>query len=219
SERYRVPVIITTDEVVAHMREKITLPPASSLEIIDRVRPNVPPDWFIPFEDNSLGVPPMSVFGDGYRYHITGLVHDVRGFPTSKPDEVDGLIRRLHRKIDKGQAYIQEGEHFLTDDAEVVILAYGSIGRTAKQAAILARENGQKVGVFRPVTLWPFMRKAVVNILKNVRAVIVPEMNMGQYSREVKRVDQGYARIITLNKVNGQVITPEEILKKLKEVY
>ncbi len=219
SERYRVPVIITTDEVVAHMREKITLPPASSLEIIDRVRPNVPPDWFIPFEDNSLGVPPMSVFGDGYRYHVTGLVHDVRGFPTSKPDEVDGLIRRLHRKIDKGQGYIQEGEHFLTDDAEVVILAYGSIGRTAKQAAILARENGQKVGVFRPITLWPFMRKAVVDILKNVRAVIVPEMNMGQYSREVKRVDQGYARIITLNKVNGQVITPEEILKKLKEVY
>jgi len=219
SERYRVPVIITTDEVVAHMREKITLPPEGSLEVIDRVRPNVPPDWFIPFEDNSLGVPPMSAFGDGYRYHITGLVHDVRGFPTSRPDEVDAFIRRLHRKINKGLGYIQEGEHFLMDDAEVAIIAYGSIGRTAKQAAILARENGQKVGVFRPITLWPFMRAAVVDILKNVRAVIVPEMNMGQYSREVKRVDQGYARIITLNKVNGQVITPDEILKKLKEVY
>jgi 2-oxoglutarate ferredoxin oxidoreductase subunit alpha len=219
SERYRVPVIVTTDEVVAHMREKIALPPKDSLEIIDRVRPNVPPDWYIPFEDNSLGVPPMSAFGDGYRYHITGLVHDVRGFPTSRADEVDAFIRRLHRKINKGLGYIQEGEHYLLDDAEVAIIAYGSIGRTAKQAALLARENGQKVGVFRPITLWPFMRKTIVDILKNVRAVIIPEMNMGQFSREVKRVDQNYARIITLNKVNGQVITPEEILKKLKEVY
>jgi 2-oxoglutarate ferredoxin oxidoreductase subunit alpha len=147
------------------------------------------------------------------------LVHDVRGFPTSRADEVDAFIRRLHRKINKGLGYIQEGEHYLLDDAEVAIIAYGSIGRTAKQAALLARENGQKVGVFRPITLWPFMRKTIVDILKNVRAVIIPEMNMGQFSREVKRVDQNYARIITLNKVNGQVITPEEILKKLKEVY
>ena len=219
SERYRVPVILTTDEVIAHMREKIVLPPQESLEIIDRVRPNVPPDWYIPYEDNSIGVPPMSSFGDGYRYNVTGLVHDVRGFPTSRPDEVDAFIRRLHRKIDKGLPYIQEGEYFLMDDAEVAIISYGSVARSAKQAAILAREKGQKVGVFRPITIWPFMRSAVEEILKNVRAVIIPEMNMGQYSREVKRVDQGYARIITLNRVDGQVITPDDILRKLKEVY
>jgi len=219
SERYRVPVILTADEVVAHMREKVELPPVESLEIIDRVHPTVPPDWYIPYEDNSLGVPPMPAFGDGYRYHVTGLVHDVRGFPTSRPDEVDSLIRRLHRKIDKGLDYIQEGESFLMDDAEVAIIAYSSVARSAKQAAILARENGQKVGVFRPITLWPFMRKAIEEILKNVRAVIVPEMNMGQYSREVKRVDQGYARIITLNRVDGQVITPDDIIRKLKEIY
>lgn len=219
SERYRVPVILTADEVVAHMREKVELPPVESLEIIDRVHPTVPPDWYIPYEDNSLGVPSMSAFGDGYRYHVTGLVHDVRGFPTSRPDEVDSLIRRLHRKIDKGLDYIQEGESFLMDDAEVAIIAYSSVARSAKQAAILARENGQKVGVFRPITLWPFMRKAIEEILKNVRAVIVPEMNMGQYSREVKRVDQGYARIITLNRVDGQVITPDDIIRKLKEIY
>ncbi len=219
SERYRVPVILTTDEVIAHMREKIVLPPRETLEIIDRVRPNVPPDWYIPYEDNSMGVPPMSAFGDGYRYHVTGLVHDVRGFPTSRPDEVDKFIRRLHRKIDKGLGYIQEGEYFLMDDAEVAIIAYGSVARSAKQAALLSRERGQKVGVFRPITIWPFMRKAVEEILKNVRAIIIPEMNMGQYSREVKRVDQGYARIITLNRVDGQVITPDDILRKLKEVY
>ncbi len=219
SERYRVPVILTTDEVIAHMREKIVLPPQESLEIIDRVQPNVPPDWYIPYEDNSIGVPPMSSFGDGYRYHVTGLVHDVRGFPTSRPDEVDAFIRRLHRKIDKGLPYIQEGEYFLMDDAEVAIIAYGSVARSAKQAAILAREKSLRVGVFRPITIWPFMRSAVEEILKNVRAVIIPEMNMGQYSREVKRVDQGYARIITLNRVDGQVITPDDILRKLKEVY
>lgn len=166
-----------------------------------------------------MGVPPMSAFGDGYRYHVTGLVHDVRGFPTSRPDEVDTLIRRLHRKIDKGLGYIQEGEYFLMDDAEVAIIAYSSVARSAKQAALTARENGKKVGVFRPITIWPFMRKDVEDILKNVRAVIIPEMNMGQYSREVKRVDQGYSRIVTLNRVDGQVITPDDILRKLKEVY
>ncbi len=219
SERYRVPVILTTDEVIAHMREKVTLPSSDSLEIIDRLKPTVPPDWYIPYEDNSMGVPPMSSFGDGYRYHVTGLVHDVKGFPTSKPEEVDAFIRRLHRKIDKGLPYIQEGEYFLMDDAEVAIIAYSSVARSAKQAALHARENGQKVGVFRPITIWPFMRKAVEDILKNVRAVIVPEMNMGQYSREVKRVDQGYARIVTLNRVDGQIITPDDIIRKLKEVY
>jgi len=219
SERYRVPVIIATDEVVAHMREKVALPPPESLEIIDRVHPTVPPDWYIPYEDNSIGVPPMSAFGDGYRYHVTGLVHDVRGFPTSRADEVDTFIRRLHRKIDKGLGYIQEGEEFLLEDAEVAIVAYSSVARSAKQAALQAREKGMKVGVFRPVTIWPFMRRALEEILKNVRAVIVPEMNMGQYSREVKRVDQGYARIVTLNRVDGQVITPDDILRKLKEVY
>jgi 2-oxoglutarate ferredoxin oxidoreductase subunit alpha len=219
SERYRVPVIIATDEVVAHMREKVALPPPESLEIIDRVHPTVPPDWYIPYEDNSIGVPPMSAFGDGYRYHVTGLVHDVRGFPTSRADEVDTFIRRLHRKIDKGLGYIQEGEEFLLEDAEVAVVAYSSVARSAKQAALQAREKGMKVGVFRPVTIWPFMRRALEEILKNVRAVIVPEMNMGQYSREVKRVDQGYARIVTLNRVDGQVITPDDILRKLKEVY
>ncbi len=219
SERYRVPVVLTMDEVVAHMREKVELPSLDSIEIIDRVRPTVPPDWYIPYEDNSIGVPPMSAFGDGYRYHVTGLVHDVRGFPTSRPDEVDLLIRRLHRKIDKGLTYIQEGEYFMMDDAEVAIIAYSSVSRSAKQAALFAREKGLKVGVFRPITIWPFMRRAVEDILKNVRAVIIPEMNMGQYSREVKRVDQGYARIITLNRVDGRVITPDDIMRKLKEVY
>ncbi len=218
SERFRTPVILLIDEVVGHMREKMVLDEEEKVEIIDRVKPTVPPEWYIPYEDTPSGVSPMANFGEGYRYHVTGLTHDIRGFPTSRPDEIGPFILRLHRKISSHFSEIQSADFFMTDDAEITIVAYGCVARSAKRAAIEAREKGLKVGLLKLNTLWPFMRTAVEKVLQTSKILIVPEMNMGQISREVKRVNRGVARVFTLNKVDGTIITPMEILCRIQEV-
>lgn len=217
SEKYRNPVILLLDEVVAHMREKITLN-NEEIDIFNRVKPTVPPEWYIPYEDTPVGIPPMANFGDGYRYHVTGLTHDVRGFPTSRPDEIDPFIRRLFRKISQNFADLQIGEFFMTEDATVSVIAYGCVARSAKRAVIDARERGIKAGLLKLNTIWPFMRIFVEKVLQTSSCVIIPEMNMGQISREVKRVNKGDAKVFTINKVDSTIITPTEILNRIREV-
>ena len=218
SEKFRNPVIVLIDEVVGHMREKMVLSDQEEVEIINRVKPTVPPEWYIPFEDTPSGVPAMANFGEGYRYHVTGLTHDIRGFPTSRPDEIGPFINRLFRKISQHLPEIQSAEFYETDDAEITIIAYGSVARSARRAVKEAREKGLRVGLLTLVTIWPFVRSAVEKVLQTSKVLIVPEMNMGQISREVKRVNRGAARVITLNKVDGTIITPEEILNRILEV-
>ena len=218
SEKFRTPVILLLDEVVAHMREKVVLPAKGEIEIIDRVKPKVPPEWYIPYEDTPMGIPAMANFGEGYRYHVTGLTHDVRGFPTGRPDEIGPFIARLFRKISQNMREIQTGEWYMTDDAEITVIAYGCVARSAKRAVGEARENGIKAGLLKLNTLWPFMRDAVEQVARTSKVLLVPEMNMGQISREVKRVNEGKAVVATLNKVDGTIITPEEILERIKEV-
>ncbi len=215
SEKYRTPVIILSDEVVAHTREKISLPHPEELEIVSRIRPTMPPEWYVPYEDNSRGVPLMGIFGDGYRYHVTGLVHDLRGFPTQRPDEIVPFMNRLFRKIYQHFFDIQMVEHEQTEDAEVLVIAYGSVARSARRAVRDARDRGIKAGLLQLITLWPFPRQIVEPLLRQVRVVLVPELNLGQVSREVKRVNQGQTRIEKLNRIDGSLITPEEILARL----
>ena len=218
SERFRNPVILLLDEVVAHMREKVELPPDDAIPIINRTRPKVPPEWYVPYEDTPDGVPAMADFGEGYRYHVTGLTHDVRGFPTERPDEIGPFMARLFRKISQHMEEIHQGEFYLTDDAEIVVIAYGSVARSAKRAVRDARAHGIKAGLLKLDTLWPFMRAAVEKVLGNARVLVVPEMNMGQISREVKRVNQGKARVRGINKLDGTMITPDEILRPIMEM-
>jgi 2-oxoglutarate ferredoxin oxidoreductase subunit alpha len=215
SERYRTPVILLLDEVVAHTREKIVLPPPAEVKVVDRVRPDMPPEWYVPYADTASGVPPMGIFGDGYRYHVTGLIHDVHGFPTERADEIVPFMNRLFRKINQHFADIMMVEEELTEDAEVLVIAYGSVARSAKRAVREARAQGVKAGLLKLVTLWPFPRPLVEPHLRKVRAVLVPEMNMGQISREVKRVNQGKTRVETLNRIEGGLIAPGEIVEKL----
>lgn len=219
AEKYRVPVIILSDEVVAHTRETFVPPPPDAIEIFSRTIPTVPPEWYIPYEDNGMGVPPMAAFGDGYRHHVTGLTHDVRGFPTQRSDEIDSLVRRLIRKITQGFHEIQRVETFLMDDAEIAVIAYGSVARSSRRAVIEAREHGVKAGLLQLVTLFPFPRRHVENVLQQCRAVLVPEMNIGQISREVKRVQRNSSRVETLNRVDGHLITPREIGDRLIKMY
>lgn len=218
SERFRIPVILLIDEVVGHMREKVILDEDDEVEIINRTRPTVPPEWYIPYEDTPMGVPPMAAFGTGYRYNVTGLTHDIRGFPTARPDEIGPFNERLIRKISQYRKEISMTEFFMTDDAEINVIAYGCVARSAKRAVLQARENGIPVGLLKLTTLWPFVRSDMEKILPNTRVFIVPEMNMGHMSREVKRVNRGIARVITLNKVDGTIIMPQEILQKIQEV-
>jgi len=217
SERYRTPVILLLDEVVAHMREKVVLPKPSEVEVIDRVKPSVPPEWYLPYEDTSFGVPPMGIFGEGYRYHVTGLTHDIRGFPTLRQDEIEPFLARLFRKISTHSDDIRLVEHFMTVDAEIVVIAYGCVARSAHRAVLEARSQGMKVGMLKLITLWPFPRSFVELLIKAGKTLLVPEMNMGQVSREVKRVNEGMTQVLTLNKIDGTIISPKEILAKLKE--
>jgi len=218
SERYRTPVILLLDEVVAHTREKIVLPPADQVKVVDRVRPTMPPEWYVPYADTASGVPPMGIFGDGYRYHVTGLIHDVHGFPTERADEIVPFMNRLFRKISQHFADIQLAAAEMTEDAEVLVVAYGSVARSAQRAVADARARGIKAGLLKLLTLWPFPRRLLTPHLQRVKAVLVPELNLGQISREVKRVNQGITRIETLNRIDGKLITPEEIVERLKNL-
>ena len=214
SEKYRVPVIVLSDEIVAHTREAVVLPDPADIMVIDRVRPSVPPEWYMPYEDNSRGVPAMADMGSGYRHHVTGLIHDVRGFPTERPEEVDAFIRRLFRKITNGFHEIQMTRSIMMEDAEIAVIAYGAVSRSALRAVRQARCQGIKAGLLQLITLFPFPRKAVEALLRQCRGVLVPEMNMGQVIREVKRVNF-FSEVLRHNRVDGQFITPDEIYNHL----
>ncbi|MFC2047878.1 2-oxoacid:acceptor oxidoreductase subunit alpha [Chloroflexota bacterium] len=219
SERYRTPIILLVDEVVAHMREGVVLPSRKDIEVEERPQPTVPPEWYVPYGDPGTGVPPMPAFGEGYRYHVTGLYHDVRGYPTTRKDEVEPLIRRLFSKISNDFERLQWFDSFYTEDALITVIAYGCVARAGLQAVKEARGKGLKVGLIKLKVLWPFMRCTITKIIENSQKVLVPEMNVGQISREVKRVNQGRCEVVTLNKIDGTLITPDEILGKLEEVY
>lgn len=218
SEKYRTPVIILSDEIVAHTRECIELPTYDQVAVIERVKPSVPPEWYIPYGDNSRGVPDMASFGDGYRHHVTGLIHDQMGFPTQKPSEVAAFMDRQFRKITNGFDDILKVRSSLMEDAEVAVIAYGSVTRSGISAVKQARENGIKAGLLQLVTLFPFPKSLVMNVLRQCRAIIIPEMNIGQISREIKRVNNFPCRVVKYNRIDGQFITPKEIYGELIKI-
>jgi 2-oxoglutarate ferredoxin oxidoreductase subunit alpha len=218
AEKYRTPVILLMDEVIGHMREKIQLPDISEIEIINRKRPDCSSEEYLPYKADDDLVPPMADFGTGYRYHVTGLVHDETGFPSNSTAEADKLIRRLSDKIEMHRDEIESWEEENTEDAEVLILSYGCVARSSKSAMNILRGRGIKAGTFRPITIWPFPEKRLRELAAKVKTIIVPEMNLGQLVLEVERICGCNARIEKLNKVSCEIIYPEEIVSKIKEV-
>ena len=217
SEKYRTPVILLLDEVIAHMREKVEIPAPEDIEVINRKKPTVPPEEYLPFKPDEDGVPPMANFGEGYRYHITGLVHDYKGLPTSNSQEIDAFIRRLHNKIEKSIKDIIIIERYLLDDAKIALIAYGSVARAAERTVKLAREEGLKVGLLKLLTIWPFCSEEVNKLAQQVDLIIVPEMNLGQMVLEVERASRGKCRVVAYGRVDGELINPIEILGKIRE--
>ncbi|MDI3499179.1 MAG: 2-oxoglutarate/2-oxoacid ferredoxin oxidoreductase subunit alpha [Synergistaceae bacterium] len=219
SERFRQPVIILGDEVVGHMREKIVIPDAGSYQVVNRKRPTVNPDDFVPYKpDLSDDIPPMASFGDGYRWHVTGLTHDDWGFPTDEPSEIETKIKRLVRKVNRFRKDIVRYEVFYGEDAKVLIVSYGSVARSSLRAVREARQKGLKVGHFRPITLWPFPDEELQGLASQVDVVIVPELNCGQMLLEVERAVNGKAPVVGKSLVNGELFQPSDILSAIEEV-
>lgn len=219
AERFRQPVLIMSDEVLGHMREKVVIPEPGSFPIVDRKRPRVSPDEFVPYlADAEDDIPPMASFGDGYHWHVTGLTHNDWGFPTNEPVEIEKNHLRLVRKIDRFRDDIVKYDFEQTEDAEILVVSYGCLARSAIRAVREARALGIKVGHFRPITLWPFPDKELIRVGSHVKKVIVPELNCGQMVSEVKIALGCKAEIIPSNLVNGEIMRPHEILATIKEV-
>lgn len=212
AEEYRVPVIVLSDEVIGHMREKVVLPDQKSITIVNRKAPSTPAGY-VPYRaDQDGGVPLMAPFGKGYRWHVTGLSHDETGFPTNKGDVAGALIQRLMRKVQKAEPAIRDYATEATEDCDVLVVAFGSSAMSATSAVRQARSRGIKAGLWRPKTIWPFPEEPLRELASRVRRVIVPEMNLGQLVFEVERVVAGKAPVEKLSKVNCELFRPEEIL-------
>ncbi len=213
AEEFRVPVILLMDEVIGHLRERVELPDA--VEVVDRKKPVVPPDKYYPYENDASMVPAMANFGDGYRHHVTGLIHDITGLPSGKPAVTEKLLGRLNHKLDRYLDRITLYEEVAVEDAELVVFAYGCTARSALEAVNAARGSGLKVGLFRPKTIWPFPVEQLEKL--SGKTFLVPEMNCGQLVGEVERV-VGRRQVHRLNRFDGELITPDEILLKIQEV-
>lgn len=219
AERLRTPVVILTDAVVGHIREKVILPDPSEIVIVERKRPKVGPKEYKPYEPEEDLVPPMVSFGEGYRYNITSNIHDRTGFPATTNHKVAiELVARLQMKVEKHRHLFPAAEQFMLDDADVAVVAFGSVARSARRAVLQAREKGIKAGLLRLVTIWPFPDAAVLEAAERARCLIVAEMNLGQVAGEVARAARNApADIISLAQVGGLLIAPGQILQKIEE--
>ncbi|HUW69036.1 MAG TPA: 2-oxoacid:acceptor oxidoreductase subunit alpha [bacterium] len=212
AEDYRVPVIVLSDEVIGHMREKVVLPDLKDIKVSRRAAPSSP-GGYLPYKaDADGGVPLMAPFGAGYRYHVTGLFHDETGFPSNRSDVADTLLRRLQRKVEKAEPAIRDYFTESVEDCDVLVVAFGSSAMSALSAVRQARAKGIKAGLFRPKTIWPFPEEPLGELASRVKRVIVPEMNLGQLILEIERIVAGRAPVEHLGKVNGELFRPEEVL-------
>ena len=216
AERYRTPVILLMDEVIGHMRERVELPDPATIVRAERAGTTVPPEWYKPYENLTTDVPPLVPFGEGYRYHITGLHHDERGYPTERQDEVEPWLERIFRKIERGLSDILLYDSDGVEDAETLVVAYGATARSARQAVELARGRGRKVGLLKLKTIWPFPEEVVEQAAERLHHVVVPEMNMGQLVLEVERV-VGRHKVRRVNRADGEMIQPAQILAAIEE--
>jgi 2-oxoglutarate/2-oxoacid ferredoxin oxidoreductase subunit alpha len=217
SETYRTPVVLLLDEVLGHMREKLVIPEKGVIPTIDRLRTAVKPgvDYhpYFPREDGRL---PMSDFGDKHRYNVTGLFHDMWGFPTGKSEEIHNLMKHLVEKIDSYANKICKYKQFYLEDADTVLISYGSSARTALEVVHYARKRGRNIGLLELQTIWPFPKQIVREICAPAKRVVVVEMNMGQVLQEVKASVDEPSKIFLCNRIDGSLITAEDVKKVIR---
>ena len=210
AERFRTPVILLMDEVVGHLREKVVLP--DHVDVYPRRQPKkTRAEGYEPFTPDEDLVPNVADFGKGYHIHVTGLIHDDTGFPVGSPAITEQSIRRLHEKIDRAGEEIIHTECSFMDDAEYAVVAFGGTARTAYEAVRAARARGEKVGLVRLITIWPFADKVIASLAQKVKGILVAEMNYGQVVGEVRRAAAGACPVELCGKYNLQAFEPQEI--------
>lgn len=215
AEKYRVPVMVMSDEIVGHMREKITIP--EKVNVKARQMPTEGPETFLPYHAAPDATSPMPSFGDGYKMHITGLTHDERGYPdASDPQAHSKLVNRLCDKILKHADDISRIKTENTDDAEIVVISYGAPSRSALKAVRTARDQGIKAGFIKIDVVWPFPEEMISKAVGQAQRVITVEMNLGQIFYEVQRILPG-VKVELAPKIGGEMHLPEEILEKIKD--
>ena len=217
SEQYRVPVMFMMDECVGHMTEKVVIPPADQIEVTPRRRTKRTPADYLPFQPEEDLVPDMVYAGEGYRIHVTGLTHNEKGYPVMNAKAQDKLVRRLQEKITRNADKLIKTEEEGIEDADVVVVSYGITSRVAQRAIEMARDRGLKVGKLRLIIAWPFPDKRLREVAQHVKAFVVPELNLGQMSREVERVAGPFARTIPVTHAGGTVHDPQQILDAIME--
>lgn len=215
AERFRTPVILLMDAIMAQLREKVEIP--DGVEILERAKPPGAAADYKPFEFGEGTVAPLAAFGGPHRFHVTGLLHDEHGFPTENPEIAARWWKHMNTKLARHLDEILDWEEERLDDAEAAIVAYGGTARAAAHAVTLARERGIRAGLFKPRTLWPFPEEAVRALSRRVRRFVVAEMNMGQVRLEVERLAAGRAPVAGVHRADGLGITPEQILEALVE--
>jgi 2-oxoglutarate ferredoxin oxidoreductase subunit alpha len=218
TERLRVPVVVLYDEVIGHLVETVEIPAPGAVEVADRKWATGAAESFLPYAMTDDLVPPMPRPGDGYRTHTTGLTHLESGFPTQEPDKVEQITRRLSGKLDHHRDLIESYEAVGCGDAEVIVCAIGISARAARRAVNAARAGGIKVGLFRPITLWPFPEAAFRAAAATAKSVIVAEMNAGQLVLEVERLCGGSVKVAGIARIDGEPIEPAEIGAKIREL-
>lgn len=219
AEKYRTPVMLLTDEVIGHMRERIDIPNEGELEVFDRITTQDGVLRRKPYamEDGDI-VPAMSVFGDGNRTHTTGLFYAETGFPSNSTANAKMMLERIFDKINNNLDDIVQYDEYELDDAEIAFVSYGSTARVVTAAIKQLRAEGVKVGMLRPITLWPSPEEAIARLAKQVKHIIVAEMNLGQYVLEVERIAKSDCTVSHVGRANGEILTPHELIDLVKEV-
>ena len=212
SETYRTPVILLYDEILGHMRERLLMPEPGELPLVERLRTSVREgvDYhpYLPREDGRL---PMSDFGGVHRYNVTGLFHDMWGFPSDNPKIVHGLLRHLVDKIQNNVNQIARYKEYFLEDAECILISYGSSARSANHVVVNRRPRGERLGLLELQTLWPFPYDLVREKCANAKYVVVVEMNMGQIMQEVRKAVDQPEKVFLANRIDGVFITPTNI--------
>jgi len=216
AERYRIPVILLTDEILGHMRERLVIPEPEAIPIENRKRPNVPPAEYRPFAADDDLVPPMACFGEGYHFYVTGLTHDERGYPDMSAGAQEQLVRRLCDKVRRYADQIIQVETRYLDDADRVVVSFGTPSRPALRAVEQARAQGIRAGWMRLITVWPFPEDVVAELSAKVNIILVPEMNSGQLLHPVREAARG-CRVLSLPRLGYIPHTSKEILAALQE--
>jgi 2-oxoglutarate ferredoxin oxidoreductase subunit alpha len=217
SEEYRTPVLVMMDESVGHMTEKVVIPSADEIKIFPRRYTSLPPSEYFPFRPGADGIPEMVKAGEGYRIHVTGLTHDEKGYPAMNWQAQKKLVGRLVMKIRDNADRICRWEEHQTEDADVVLVAYGITSRVAQHAVKMARAEGLRVGLLRPIVAWPFPEKRIRELAARVHSFLVVEMNYGQMFFEVERLAGSNVRTELLGHGGGMAHEPEEILQAIRE--